>query len=67
MRVLRSMYQVRIVRHDHKPVHREILQLKHVKNIRIVPLKGIVADEEFTRNEDCELKYSVKPFTKFVH
>jgi hypothetical protein len=36
------------------------------KTIRIVLLKGIIADEEFTRDEDRELKYSVKPFTKLT-
>jgi hypothetical protein len=42
------MDQVRIARHDDEPIHCNILQLKHVENIGIVLLKGIVADEEFT-------------------
>ena len=67
MGVLRSMDEVWIARDDHEPIHREILQLIHVKNIRIVPLKGIGADKEFARDEGCELKYSVKPFTKLLH
>jgi len=67
MRVLRSMDEIRIVRYDYEPIHGEILQLVHVKNIRMVLLKRIVADQEFTSDEDRELKYSVKSFAKLVH
>lgn len=65
--MLRPMDEVRIIRYDHESIHREILQLKHVKNIGFVLLKGVVTDEEFAGDENRELKYGVKSVAKLFH